>query len=105
MDKNLWCPNWNYNTGFCCSGDDGIRSCPRASACSDDIDIPELQYMTCPHDGCVFTRNLEQQSDGSVSLYDKLQGEFLEGHMCAFIIENPSSSDVNKVINLRIEMF
>ena len=107
MDKNLWCPTSNYKAGFCCSGVDGIQSCPRATACSDDFDIPELQYMTCPNEdnGCVFDRNLEPPSDGSVALYEKTLGEFYERDICTFSIENPSSSDFNDVMNLRIEWF
>ena len=63
--------------------------------------------MTCPNedDGCVFDRNLEPPADGSVALYDKTVGEFFERDICTFIIENPSSSDFNDVMNLRIEWF
>ena len=107
MDENLWCPTSNYKAGFCCSGIDGIPNCPRATACSDDFDIPELQYMTCPNEdsGCVYDRNLKPPPDGSVEVYEKLTGQFFERDVCTFIIENPSGSDFNDIMYLRMEYF
>lgn len=107
MDKNLWCPISSFKAGFCCSGIDGILNCPRETACSDDFDIPELQYMTCPNEdnGCVYDRNLKPPPDGSTAVYEKMTGEFFERDVCTFIIENPGSSDFNDIMYLRIEYF
>ena len=63
--------------------------------------------MTCPNEenGCVFDRNLQPPEDGSVALYEKMTGQFFDRDICTFIIENPSSSDFNDMMNLRIEYF
>ena len=63
--------------------------------------------MTCPNEenGCVFDRNLQPPADGSVALYEKMTGQFFDRDICTFIIENPSSSDFNDMMNLRIEYF
>ena len=105
MDKNLWCPYWINNAELCKSGDSGIQNCPRVAACLENFYIPEIQYATCPNEGCIFNRNLEPPPDGSVAVYDRTQGGFFEGDICTYIIENPSTSDFNDVMNLRIEMF
>lgn len=105
-EGHLWCPTSNYKAGFCCSGLE-VATCPRATTCSDDFELPELQYMLCPNeDGCFYDRNIAPETDDSVEIYnEQIGGEFFIDDVCSFIIKNPSSSDFNDLMKIRVEYY
>ena len=63
--------------------------------------------MLCPNeDGCFYERNIAPENDGTVELYnEQVGGEFFINDVCSFIIKNPSSSDFNDLMKIRVEHY
>ena len=74
--------------------------------CSDEFSVKEIRYMLCPNEaGCTFSRNLAPRVTDEESLFEMLDGTFLKGDTCNFIITNPYASDYNDVMYLRVEYY
>jgi len=61
--------------------------------------------MLCPNEesACFYDRNLAPENDGTKVLYnEQVGGEFFIDDVCSFIIKNPSSSDLNDMMYLKV---
>ena len=60
--------------------------------------------MLCPNEaGCTFNRFLAPQTNGKEDLYEMFDGVFVLNDICNFKITNPSLTDLNDVMYLRLE--
>jgi len=62
--------------------------------------------MLCPNElGCSFSRFLTPKTSGEPELFEMFDGTFLLGDLCNFKITNPSKSDMNDVMYIRLEYY
>lgn len=63
--------------------------------------------MLCPNEreGCGTERFLAPRTDGVDERLELVGGTFLKGDLCNYKITNPSVSDLNDIMSLRIESF
>lgn len=74
--------------------------------CHDELPVKDMWPMVCPNEsGCTFSRNLTPKTNGAEDLFEMFDGTFLIGDVCNFRIANPSVSDLNDLMYIRVEYF